>query len=204
MPAPSYANCGVLDYSSICCFVGTNRGNLATFKVLPSSSGAYVASFAGAVALEDRVVSIIPINADDGSLALATGDAFGGLRNGRRVHGAVVAVTTNGCRVFKPATSKGAHRSWDDYLCDSASVVNIPGRGCSLVGLFGDGNARAFSIPGLKEIGCTNISHMADVSRLPQSTVSPNGCVLFWTSPSEVGIFSVWGAGVELYVDSPN
>lgn len=197
-----YANCGPLDYSSICCFVGTNRGNLATFKVLPSSSGAYVASFAGAVALEDRVVSIIPINADDGSLALATGDAFGGLRNGRRVHGAVVAVTTNGCRIFKPATSKGAHRSWDDYLCDSASVVNIPGRGCSLVGLFGDGNARAFSIPGLKELGCTNISHMADLSRLSQSTVSPNGCVLFWTSPSEVGIFSVWGAGVELYVDS--
>lgn len=183
--------------------MGTNRGNLATFKILPSSGGAFVASFAGAVALEDKVINIIPINADDGSLALATGKAFGGLRNGTRVHGAVVAVTVNSCRIFKPATSKGAHRSWDDYLCDSASVVNLPGRGCSLVGLFGDGNARAFSIPGLKEIGCAKIGHMADMSRLSQSTVSPNGSVLFWTSPSEIGLINVWGAGIELYVSKP-
>ncbi|KAL4810537.1 lethal giant larvae like, C-terminal-domain-containing protein [Aspergillus unguis] len=186
------------DFSSICCFVGTNKGNLATFKILPSSGGAYMASFAGAVALEDKVISIIPINSDDGSLALATGDAFGGLRNGARVNGAVVAVTPNGCRIFKPATNKGAHKSWDDYLCDSASVVNLPGRGCSLVGLFGDGNARAFSIPGLKEIGCSKIGHKADMGRLSQSTVAPNGSVLFWTSPSEVGLFNVWGAGTEL------
>ncbi|KAL4956818.1 lethal giant larvae like, C-terminal-domain-containing protein [Aspergillus filifer] len=187
------------DYSSICCFVGTNRGNLATFKILPSSGGAYMAQFAGAVALEDKVVSVIPINADDGSSALATGDAFAGLRDGARTHGAVVAVTQNGCRIFKPATNKGAHRSWDDYLCDSASVVNLPGRGCSLVGLFGDGNARAFSIPGLKEIGCSKIGHIADMGRLSQSTVSPNGSVLFWTSPSEIGLFNVWGAGIELH-----
>ncbi|KAL2831056.1 lethal giant larvae like, C-terminal-domain-containing protein [Aspergillus cavernicola] len=186
------------EYSSICCFVGTNRGNLATFKILPGSGGTYQAAFAGAVALDDKVINIIPINADDGSLALATGDAFGGLRNGAKIHGAVVAVTTTGCRIFKPATSKGAHRSWDDYLCDSASVVNIPGRGCSLVGLFGDGNARAFSIPGLKEIGCSKISNRADMARLSSSTVSPNGTVLVWTSPSEVGLFNVWGAGIEI------
>ncbi|KAL3475029.1 lethal giant larvae like, C-terminal-domain-containing protein [Aspergillus californicus] len=186
------------DYSSICCFVGTNRGNLATFKILPGSNGAYVASFAGAVALDDKVISIIPVNAEDGSLALATGDAFGGLRNGAKVQGAVVAVTTTGCRIFKPATSKGAHRSWDDYLCDSASIVNLHGRGCSLVGLFGDGNARAFSIPGLKEIGCSKINHRADMGRLSAATVSPNGTVLVWTSPSEVGLFNVWGAGIEI------
>ncbi|KAL4885129.1 lethal giant larvae like, C-terminal-domain-containing protein [Aspergillus karnatakaensis] len=185
------------DYSSICCFVGTAKGNLATFKIVPSSGGAYMASFVGAVALDDKIVNIIPINIDDGSLALATGDAFGGLRNGARVPGAVVAVTASGCRIFKPATSKGAHRSWDDYLCDSASVINIPGRGCSLVGLFGDGNARAFSIPGLKEIGCSQISQKVDMSRLSSSTVSPNGSVLVWTSPSEVGLFNVWGAGIQ-------
>ncbi|CEL08030.1 Putative SNARE-dependent exocytosis protein [Aspergillus calidoustus] len=186
------------DYSSICCFVGTNRGNLATFKILPGSSGAYTATFVGAVALDDKVISITPINADNGNLALATGEAFGGLRNGAKVHGAVVAVTTTGCRIFKPATSKGAQRSWDDYLCDAAAVVNVQGRGCSLVGLFGDGNARAFSIPGLKEIGCSKISHRADMSRLSLSAVSSDGTVMVWTSPSEMGFFEVWGAGIEL------
>ncbi|PYH93276.1 hypothetical protein BO71DRAFT_328034 [Aspergillus ellipticus CBS 707.79] len=186
------------DYSSICCFVGTNRGNLATFKILPSDNGRYIASFVGTSLLDDKVISIVPINAEDGSLALATPNLVGGLRNGNRVNGVVVAVTVSGCRIFKPATSKGAHRSWDDYLCDSASVVKTESRGYSLVGLFGDGHTRAFSIPGLKEIGSSEINQIADMRRLADASVSSNGTVLVWTSPSEVGLFSVWGPGAGL------
>ncbi|KAK6838238.1 hypothetical protein RU639_000350 [Aspergillus parasiticus] len=186
------------DYSSICCFVGTNRGNFATFKILPTDNGGYTASFAGATLLDDKVISIIPINAESGDLALATPNAVGGLRNGVQVHGVVVAVTVSGCRIFKPATSKGAHKSWEDYLCDSAAVVKVEGRGYSLVGLFGDGNVRAFSIPGLKEMGCKEINYMADMKRLSESTICSNGTVLTWTGPSEVGLFNVWGAGTGL------
>ncbi|KNG81777.1 putative SNARE-dependent exocytosis protein (Sro7) [Aspergillus nomiae NRRL 13137] len=186
------------DYSSICCFVGTNRGNLATFKILPTENGGYMASFAGSTLLDDKVISIIPIDAESGNLALATPNAVGGLRNGVRVHGVVVAVTVSGCRIFKPATSKGAHKSWEDYLCDSAAVVKVEGRGYSLVGLFGDGNVRAFSIPGLKEMGCKEINYMADMKRLSESTVCFNGTVLTWTGPSQVGLFNVWGAGTGL------
>ncbi|OOF99786.1 hypothetical protein ASPCADRAFT_203594 [Aspergillus carbonarius ITEM 5010] len=183
------------DYSSICCFVGTNRGNLATFKILPAENGRYMATFAGTSLLDDKVINIIPVNADDGGLALATPKAVGGLRNGARVNGVVIAVTASGCRIFKPATSKGAHRSWDDYLCDSAAVVKTEARGYSIVGLFGDGHTRAFSIPGLKEIGSSPINQIADMRRLTDATISSNGTVLVWTSPSEVGMFSVWGAG---------
>ncbi|GMG30070.1 unnamed protein product [Aspergillus oryzae var. brunneus] len=179
---------------------GTNRGNFATFKILPTDNGGYTASFAGATLLDDKVISIIPINAETGDLALATPNAVGGLRNGVQVHGVVVAVTVSGCRIFKPATSKGAHKSWEDYLCDSAAVVKVEGRGYSLVGLFGDGNVRAFSIPGLKEMGCKEINYMADMKRLSESTICSNGTVLTWTGPSEVGLFNVWGAGTGLYV----
>ncbi|OJK05187.1 hypothetical protein ASPACDRAFT_74707 [Aspergillus aculeatus ATCC 16872] len=204
--SPEWPTCiefGVLtlegeDYSSICCFVGTNKGNLATFKILPADNGTYSAVFAGASLLDDKVINIIPINADSGNPASASPNAVGGLRNGIRVNGVVVAVTVSGCRIFKPATSKGAHRSWDDYLCDSATVVKIEGRGYSLVGLFGDGNTRAFSIPGLKEIGCSPINQIADMRRLADASVSSNGTVMVWTSPSEVGLFNVWGAGTGL------
>ncbi|PWY92442.1 hypothetical protein BO70DRAFT_305892 [Aspergillus heteromorphus CBS 117.55] len=207
IPAPEWPTkieFGVLslegeDYSSICCFVGTNRGNLATFKILPSENGKYMATFVGTNMLDDKVISIIPVNADDGSLALATPNLVGGLRNGNRVNGVVIAVTVSGCRIFKPATSKGAHRSWDDYLCDSAAVVKTEARGYSLVGLFGDGHTRAFSIPGLKEIGSRPINQIADMRRLSDATISSNGTVLVWTSPSEVGLFSVWGTGHGLY-----
>ena len=185
----------MLDHSSICCFVGTNRGNLATFKILPTSDGTYTASFAGSTLLDDKVIKIIPVDAEVGNLALATPNAVGGLRHGVKIHGVVIAVTVSGCRVFKPATSKGAHKSWDDYLCDSAAVVKTEGRGYSLVGLFGDGNARAFSIPALKEIGCSNIGHIVEMRRLSESIISPTGNVLAWTGPSEVGLFNVWGTG---------
>ncbi|KAL1964083.1 hypothetical protein VTN77DRAFT_7501 [Rasamsonia byssochlamydoides] len=186
------------DYSSICCFVGTNRGNLATFKILPASNGTYSVSFVGAISLEDKVISINPIDANSGSPALATPTAVSGLRNGIKVHGVVVAVTPSGCRIFKPATSKGASKEWDDKLCDSAAVVKTEGRGYSLVGLFGDGNAHAYSIPALKEIGCAAISSILDVRRLSEALISPSGDVLGWVGPSEIAIFNVWGTGTGL------
>ncbi|EAW09681.1 putative SNARE-dependent exocytosis protein (Sro7) [Aspergillus clavatus NRRL 1] len=186
------------DYSSICCFVGTNRGNLATFKILPGNDGAYMAQFAGVTQLDDRVLNIIPIDADNGSPAVANPNLVGSLRSGGKVNGVVIAVTVSGCRIFKPATSKGAHKSWDDYLCDAAAVVKTEARGYSLVGLFGDGKARAFSIPGLKEIGCTSIDQIVEMRRLSESTVCANGSILAWTGPSEVAAFNVWGSGAGL------
>jgi syntaxin-binding protein 5 len=186
-------------YSSICCFVGTNRGNFATFKLLPAADGTYIVTFAGAIALDDKVISINPIDADRGDYALATPNAVGGLRNGVKINGVVIAVTPAGCRLFKPATSKGAHKSWDDYLCDSAAVVKTEGRGHSLVGLFGDGNARAFSIPALKELGSSRIGHLVDMRRLSESCVSATGSIMSWTGPSEVGMLNAWGSGHQMY-----
>ncbi|KAL2001575.1 hypothetical protein VTN02DRAFT_1575 [Thermoascus thermophilus] len=186
------------DYSSICCFVGTNRGSFATFKILPSGKGTYTVAFAGATNLDDKVIRICPIDADTGNPALATQTAVASLRNGFKLHGVVIAVTPSSCRIFKPAASKGAHKTWDDFMCDSAAVVKTEGRGYSLVGLFGDGNARAYSIPGLKEIGCAQISNILDVRRLSEALISPTGDVLGWTGPSEIGVFNVWGSGIPL------
>lgn len=187
------------DYSSICCFVGTSRGNVATFKILPASNGTYTASYAGVSAIEDKVITIIPIDADTGADASATPNAVGGLRNGMKINGVLIAVTTAGCRIFKPPTAKGAHKSWDDYLCDSAAVVKLEGRGYSLVGLFGDGNARAFAIPSLRDLGVADISHIADMRRLPEACITPTGSVMAWVGPSEIGLFNVWGSGRGLY-----
>ncbi|KAJ5950840.1 Lethal giant larvae (Lgl)-like C-terminal [Penicillium vulpinum] len=192
------------DYSSICCFVGTNRGNVLTFKILPASNGAYEAAFAGSSAVEGKVISVIPIDAESGGLALATPSAVGGLRSGAKINGVVIAVTASGCRIFKPPTSKGAHKAWDDYLCDSAAVVKTEGRGYSLVGLFGDGHARAFSIPALRDIGCTKINHIADMRRLSEACITPTGHIMAWVGPSEIGMSNVWGGGNGLHPSNDN
>ena len=144
-------------------------------------------------------MNICPIDADSGDLALATPNAVGGLRFGNRINGVLVAVTVSECRIFKPPTAKGASKNWDDYLCDAATVVKTEDKGCSLVGLFGDGNVRAFSIPSLKEIGSRKINHIFDMRRLSGSVISRCGSILSWLGPSEVGLFNVWGSGIDLY-----
>ncbi|KAL1953139.1 hypothetical protein VTO42DRAFT_3553 [Malbranchea cinnamomea] len=184
------------DYSSICCFVGTSRGHLATFKILPTSSG-YSASFVGSCSLDDRVISLCPMEAETGNSASAFQSAFANLRTGLRVNGVVLAVTPSGCRIFKPATAKGAHKNWDDFLCDSATVVKTAD-GVSLVGLFGDGKVRAYSIPALKEINSSQVSNILDVRKFGDARISPSGDVLGWTGPSELAVLNVWGAGLPL------
>jgi hypothetical protein len=77
-------------YSSIACFVGTNLGKVATFKILPQSSGGYTAQFVGVTTLEDKIISISPIISDSGKLAVATGATVGALRTGQQTHGSLV------------------------------------------------------------------------------------------------------------------
>lgn len=60
--------------------------------------------------------------------------------------------------------------------------------------LFGDKTARAFSIPGLKEIGKAELP-MVDVTRTTNSVVTQTGDVFAWSGPSELAVIHVWGTG---------
>ena len=139
------------------------------------------------------------MNAETGEPAGATQSAVSNLKNGYTVDGVVIVVTPSDCRIFKPAAAKGAHKSWDEFMCDSATVVKTEGSGYSLVGLFGDGTARAYSIPALKEIGSAPVNNTLDVRRLGDASISPTGDILGWIGPSEVAMMNVWGSGLELY-----
>ncbi|TVY89311.1 Lethal(2) giant larvae protein-like protein [Lachnellula willkommii] len=190
------------NYSSIACFVGTNMGKVATFKILPQADGRYTAQYVGVSALTDTIVSITPIITNSGKLAPATGESVAALREGVQTHGTLVVVSQSEARIFKPATAKGAHKSFDDFFCESASVAETVDRGCALVGVFGDGTTRAYSIPALKEIGVYRLG-MLDKTRLSSSLVTSAGDVFGWTGPSEVAMLSVWGTGQPL-TRSPN
>jgi syntaxin-binding protein 5 len=106
-------------------------------------------------------------------------------------------VTQTEARIFKPATAKGASKSFDDYICDAAAVTEFDLHGMALVGVFGDRMTRAFSLPGLKEIGSAPMK-MLDGSRAGDSIVDEDGNVFCWTGPSELAILSVWGAGSDI------
>lgn len=103
-------------------------------------------------------------------------------------------VTQTEIRISKPANSKGASKEFDDILCDAASVAELELHGFAIVGLFGDRTARAFSIPGLREIGKANLP-MVDSSRSTSSVVTQTGDIFAWTGPSELAVIHVWGTG---------
>ncbi|RDA87369.1 hypothetical protein CP532_6984 [Ophiocordyceps camponoti-leonardi (nom. inval.)] len=184
-------------YSSICCFVGTNLGKVITLKLLPDGEGSYTVEIAGVVALEGKIISLSPIEAETGKPALATGPVVAALREGRTVDGALVAVSQNEIRVFRPAKSKGASRELGDVTCDAASVAELELQGFAVVGLLGDRTIRAFSLPALKDLGKAELP-MVDASQGPSSVVTRTGDVFAWTGPSELAVLHVWGAGREL------
>lgn len=103
-------------------------------------------------------------------------------------------VTQTEIKIFKPANAKGASKEFDDILCDAASVAELELQGFAVVATFGDRTARAFSIPGLKEIGKADLP-MIDSSRSTASVVTQTGDIFAWSGPSELAVIHVWGTG---------
>jgi syntaxin-binding protein 5 len=186
-----------LDWSSILLHVGTQQGSLATFKLIPQG-GRYSVELAGAVSHEGRILRIAPLLSDSGSPAYASPRAVAGLREGRRVNGTLLVVSRQGAWISKPATGKGAHKSWDHITVESAAVSRCDDRGVALVTLGSDGYGRAFSIPGLREIGSVRASDVLDPRRFGEATITESGDIIGWTGPAEAALVNIWGRGLVL------
>ena len=183
------------DYSSISLHVGTNLGHVATFKILPDPSGRFSVQYAGSVALDNSVLYLAPINTEDRSHATASPRAMAGLRAGLKVNGVLVAATSTAIHLFRPAQSKGAHKSFDHYFCDAAGIIRYYDEGIALLCLHGDGHARAYSIPTLRELASIPIRHILDVRRLADAAIAPTGHVLGFAGPTETALLHVFGTG---------
>lgn len=121
-----------------------------------------------------------------------------GLQTGRKTDGVLVVTTITSAHIFKPASAKGASKTFDNAFCDAAAVTHFEQRGFALVGLFGDGTARAFSLPALKELGTIRLNHIFDVKRLSEAVINSSGDIVGFTGPAELALTSVWGANQPL------
>ncbi len=184
-------------YSSLVCLVGTNAGKVLTFELLPAGAS-YSAKLAGVTDCKDRIVAICPIVSETGAPASATGAAVAGLRSGQHVNGTLVVATQREARIFRAPAAKGASKTFDDSaFCNAAAVVSHgePHAGHALLGVFGDGTLRAFSLPGLKEMGKAAVGGPGgglDATRLGESVVATTGEVYGWAGPSELVVLSAW------------
>ena len=125
-------------------FVGTNTGRLVTLRLLPEPGRGYTIQPVGTTSLDGRIISVSTLNADTGAPAHASQSIFAELRNGVNVNGVVLAVSNNGAKIYKPAAARGAHKSWDEFACYAANVLNFGSHGYVLVGLFGEQQISVF------------------------------------------------------------
>ena len=186
-------------YSSILLHAGTNTGGVVTFKILPGQGGKYSVEPAGFAALEDPVFDILPFNSSSGLPAYASQLAVAGLRSGAKIDGVILAVTRSEARIFRPPSAKGAHKSWGGAPCERAATTKCLEIGLALVGLFADGTVRAFSLPGLHEIGSLRVDDVLDVKKFSEAAITSAGDIIAWTGPSEMALLNVWGTGDNQY-----
>lgn len=106
-------------------------------------------------------------------------------------------VTEKEVRIFRPATSKGASKSFDDCLCYAAAVTECDLHGMALVGIFGDRVTRVFTLPGLKEINSVPLQ-MMEGRRATDALVTEDGSLICWTDLAEIAVLDVWGAGRDI------
>jgi len=180
-------------YSSILLHVGTNSGHVITIKILPAQGGRYTVAPAGSATCTGTIKLVHPQHANSLTAAHARPQAVAGLRDGFKVDGVLIVVTDNEARIFRPTSAKGTHKSFDNAICHSAAVINYQERGLALLGLFGDGTAKAFSIPGLRELTSVRIDGMLDVKRFQDATITERGDIIGWTGPSEIAQVNIWG-----------
>ena len=155
---------------------------------------------AGSSSMDDQIITIAPLDSELGDPATASQSAVAGLRNGLKINGVVLIVTSTHVKIFRPPAARGAQKNWDDVFCDSAAVVRYQAAAYALLCLFGDGSARIYSIPALKQIAGTGVGHILDVRRFAEAIITPTGDIFGWTGPSEVAMLNVWGTGSDLQV----
>lgn len=184
-------------------FVGTARGNVLTFKILPDPAEGFKVSYVGVNNLHHKIIAIHPLNTDTGEPARASQATYGDLPKGILIKGVIVAVTTTDCRVFRPPNGRSSHKDWYGQVCHSAAVVRVPTaipEALALVGVFSDGFVRTFTIPGLKEVNYGAISHVFDPSKYEEARISSEGSIVGWSGPAEIALLGLYAGGVVPYV----
>lgn len=147
---------------------------------------------------DSPILSITPLNSDSGRRSWATPQAVAKLREGIKTPSAVVAVSKNEVRIFKPPQARGAHKSWsDEFVCYAAAVTELEDYGICLTLVVEPGMLVSYSLPGLKSIGAQlSLRHVFEKERMSASRVLESGHILGWTGEHEIGLLYQWGKGV--------
>ncbi|CAN6603450.1 lethal(2) giant larvae protein homolog Sro77p [Trichomonascus vanleenenianus] len=186
------------NYSSIVMSVGSNEGNVYTFRVVPRPQGGYVVEFVGLMDVaDDTIISLSPINAAIGVSAVAETSMMARLAEGIAIPGALIAVTPTEARVFRQPNSKITHKRFP-FRCASAGIAYLrEGDSLALVCVTESSEIKVFGVPHLREISSRSLPYPLDPAYAKDSLVTRTGDLVVRPNKWSGGMVRIWGRGIK-------
>lgn len=202
-------------FSSLLMLVGTSAGgNFLVFKLVPQSNGAFAAVFADKTlglnyksadnSGETGIDLIIPLNASNGSSAVATMENFQKLGQNILIPGLILCTSKRDLRTLKLPKQKLAHKVIDEN-CLGSGVIQLREKGTVLATITQSGFIKLFSLPALSDVADINIPTPIRNQLLAglkngssfKSCILSSGDIFSWINSTEV-------LNLVLYDDSKN
>lgn len=193
-------------FSSIVLSVGSSLGKLHTFRVVPLPTGAYSLDYVGVTeASTSPIISVIPLDTEKGTSALARMAEMNQLPQGIQINGAIITISRTEIRLYRQPKDKVAARTLTTPLATGGlCYLKQPGTTC-LVTVTEACEIVVYSLPTLGEIVKQRLPFAAAPDAIGESIVTPNGDIIVRRNKLSASLINIWGKGVdydELYKDA--
>lgn len=191
-------------YSSIVLSVGSSGGNLFTFRVVPTSTGAFSVQLESSTNVtEGPVKEVIPINMAKGTSSVADSPEMSQLAKGVLISGGVIVVSQNEIRLLKQPKNKLSYRN--DVSPIAAAGISFMREEDSLVlTCITTGNETVYyALPSLKEITRSRLPFTAKPAFVSKSLVMLNGDAVIRQDQASASLINIWGRGIK-FSDIPS
>lgn len=187
-------------YSSIVLSVGTSLGNVFTFKVVPNPNGTYSVQSEGSINVaETSVISVIPVNMNKGTSAMAQLSEMSQLAQGILIQGCLLAVAKTEIRVLKQPKSKLTHRNDISPIASAGVSFMREKDSCVLTCVTEKCKLAYYAIPSLREISKVPLPFSIDEPQyLSTSLIMTNGDAIIRKNQTSAGLINIWGRGIRL------
>lgn len=184
-------------YSSIVFSVGSSRGTVFAFRVLPSNGGYGVQFDSSMPATVGPVNKLIPINLVNGTPAIGRVQEMEQLSQGILITGGLIVVSTDEIRILKQPKHKLSHRTDIESIATSGVSFIRENDTLVLTCISKTGNAHYFGLPSLKEIFVQKLPFWTNPEYIGESVILPNGDIIVRQDKITAALINIWGKGIQ-------
>ncbi|ODQ64673.1 hypothetical protein NADFUDRAFT_52302 [Nadsonia fulvescens var. elongata DSM 6958] len=186
-------------FSSLLMLVGTDRGNVHTYRIMPVSNGKFqVAFYSKMNAVGTSIESLMSINIDSGLSAAATIADMTNLAQGVLTIGYTVVMSKIEVAIVRPPKGKVAHRKLPASLASSGLAFGGQKKSTALVCVLDTAEVAVMRIPSLRISKELKIDHNIEPVYLRDSLVLSSGDIFLRTHRTSGVLLNIWGRGVPL------